>query len=147
MPKNPTREVQDKPFVRYRENFKRKTKPEDKEPKMPTSVSAMNGDKLGDLMIRYSAWREYADDCVQDAFVEYMQSKNKYDYQWELLFLQTAGKSIKDREMIVNCDVLIRKLKVDLEDAEMYHQLLLNKLDSFTNCLTIISREITRRSN
>lgn len=150
MPRNKTTkrvEESRNPFERYRSNFKVKNKPEQKEPNMPTSVSAQSSDKLGDLMTRYSAWREYAEDCVQDAFVEFMRIKRNHDYEWELLFIQTNGKTIKDREMVVNCNTRIKKLSDQLDDADLYHTLLTNKLESFSNCLTIISREVSRRSN
>jgi hypothetical protein len=39
----------------------------------------------------------------------------------------------------------VEKLYKDLNEAEMYRDLLANKLESFSNVLAMLSRELTRR--
>lgn len=131
---------------KFRINFTPVTKPEISEPTMPKSVSSLSGSDLSDLMNRYTAWREFADDCLNDALYEYTKNKHKADYNKDVLFLITNGKNLREREMYVSTDPRIKSEQDSLLEYEMYHDLLLRKVESYSSCLAIISREISRRS-
>lgn len=130
----------------FRKVFLRPNKPITEEPLMPKSLAKLNGEKLSDLMNSYTAWREYADDCLLDYVYKLAVQKEEYEYRRNLAFLSTRGKSLRDRDMQVDTDPEIRNLYRKLLETEMYHDLLAGKIESYTNCLTMISREITRRN-
>lgn len=143
-----TPEIADTPIKRFRKIFVKLTPPTTVAPKMPTSIAILTGEKLSDLMNLYTAWREFTEDILQESLVEFMNQKQVYEYEREkqLLLLERTLK-VAEKEATLNTDNKLRKLFLDLSQAEMYHTLLSNKLETFTNCLTVISREISRRSN
>jgi hypothetical protein len=56
-----------------------------------------------------------------------------------------ASKFNKITDKRYDAKVSSEELLKDLEEAEMYKDLLAGKLESFTNVLTMLSRELTRR--
>ena len=57
------------------------------------------------------------------------------------------GNTDKQKKAYVETNEEIYTKNVELMNAQMLVDMLSNKLESFSNCLTIISREITRRDN
>ena len=51
--------------------FRPVPKPEGKSPALPTSVSDIKSNQLGDMQIKYAAWREYSEDLHAQANYEY----------------------------------------------------------------------------
>jgi len=130
----------------YREEFKKVTKPESEAPSLPTSISKLTSDKLSDLMLRYTAWREFTEDILNDSLVEFTVAKEQYDNAYQIEYLRADSKlKVKEKEALIDTLPTIHEKYLYLQEAELYHNLILRKLESFTNCLTIISREITRR--
>jgi hypothetical protein len=136
------------PLQRFRKNFAEKAKP-DNDVDLPNKISVLSSDKLSDLQNHYSAWREFTEDLLVNSLAEATSARIKYEYEYDVKLLQfipqTKTKVQAEAKTRVSED--IRKLYVSLSEAELYHELLGKKLESYNNALATISREITRRGN
>lgn len=136
------------PLKRFRSNFAEKSKPDD-DAELPKKISVLKSEALSDLQNHFAAWREFTEDLLVDALAESTTARIKYEYEYDIKLLmyipQCKTKVQAESKTRVAED--IRKLYVSLSEAELYHQLLSNKLESYNNALATISREITRRSN
>ena len=133
------------PLKRFRRVFDEIVRPKGGLPTMPTKVSTLASDELGDMMARYTAWREFTEDCHADACAVYAQVKSQYDLASDKALLQTDGETVTEKRAAVKNDPEVAALYKKLNEAEIYVDLLGKKLDSFTNVLTMLSRELTRR--
>jgi hypothetical protein len=131
---------------RFRKYFTKLSKP-DEEAILPKKLSSLPSDKLSDIQTRYTAWREFTEDLLVEALAEYTRLKEEYEYAFNKKLLVTNAKSLREKEAIVRTDLNIRKLFLSLQEAELYYNLLSSKIESYNNCLTVISREITRRTS
>lgn len=114
-------------------------------PTMPTKVSTLASDELGDMMARYTAWREFTEDCHADACAVYAQVKSQYDLAYDKALLQANGETVTEKRAAVTSDPKVAELYKKLNESTIYVDLLGKKLESFTNVLTMLSRELTRR--
>lgn len=133
------------PLKRFREVFSAVEHPKGGLPTMPTKVSTLATDALGDMMARYTAWREFTEDCHAEACATYAQVKSQYDLASDTALLEVEGNSVTERKAAVKSNPKVARLYRDLSDAEIYCTLLSSKLESFTNVLAMLSRELTRR--
>lgn len=131
---------------KFRKTFAKVAIPE-KDPQLPNKLSSLTSDKVSDLQLEYTAWRELTEDLMVEALAEFTYAKLTYDYEYEKMLIMTSAKTVKEKEAIVSTDLRIHKLYNTFVEAELFYNLLTNKLESYTNCLTVISREITRRTN
>lgn len=125
--------------------FRPLSKPE-KPPRMAEDISKLSSPALGDLLSRYAAWREYTESLVSFAVAEYTRLSENYDFEYSKAWL-TLPKSdtIKAREYSLTSDNKLHKMRMELLEAEMYKDMLSDKVNSYTNVITTVSREITRR--
>jgi hypothetical protein len=148
--KEESREVgaNETPSRHFRKFFKQVNKPEE-EPKLPKEISKLSAEKLSDLLNHYSAWREFAEDLQVEALVDYTQKLESYNFSYDKTFLIESknSKSVKEADAKVSTSLQIRNLYLDLQSAELYNTLMSKKVESLSNVIAIISREITRRGN
>lgn len=131
--------------TKFRKEFAKSSRPDGELPKMPTRCTGLNLDKLSDLMVKYTGWREYTEDLLNDALPEFTYAKERYEHEKELLILSTKGATVKEKTYKAETDSRIYSLREFYIEKELFYNMLLNKLESYNNCLTIISREITLR--
>jgi hypothetical protein len=114
-------------------------------PTFPANIASKSLDDLGDIMSFYAVWREYTEDLHLRAVAEYSQQKEKYDYEWQKLFLSVNGRNNTEREakIAMNPEIIVERAY--LIEAEMYKEMLSAKLLSFNNAIAVVSREISRR--
>jgi len=138
-------EKQDKATVKFRSAFPKVRIPEGGLPFSKVKISHISSDKLGDLIAQYSAWREYCEDCHISAVSEYTVAKAAYDEMMgREMVLISAGDVTTKKAMAQQADS-VKPLSKTLLEKELYWKMISNKLESFTNTLTILSRELTRR--
>lgn len=142
----PVKESNKTPVQRFRESFNKIGLPEKKSPTIGKNLASLSSENLADLMTRYTAWREYTEDILVEATVEFTNAEQKYDDLYDKYSLVVTGSNRDIRHAKIMQEPEVKALAVIKRDTEMYHKLLLGKLESFNNCLTIISREISRRS-
>ena len=114
---------------------------------MPKSLSSLESSKLSDLYAHYAGWREFSEDITNVALAEMVKAKQAYDYAWDVEFLKVRSKfkTSKETDAYLHTHAELESLKDIWNEKELFHTLLLKKLESLNNALTVISREITRR--
>lgn len=112
---------------------------------MPREVSKESSDSLGDLISRYSAWREYTEDRHMEACAVYAQVHSEYDLESARVMLSSVEGTVTEKKARSRIDGAVSQLAKGVLEAEIYRDLLARKLDSFSNVLAMLSRELTRR--
>ena len=112
---------------------------------MPTKIADTSSDELGNMIARYSAWREFTEDRHMEACATYSQCKSEYDLAVDKLMLSSDAQTVTERKASAKSNPQVERLYKKLNEAEMYRDLLANKLESFSNVLAMLSRELTRR--
>ena len=139
------KEIVTEPLKRFRKVFDAVERPKGGLPTMPTKVTTLASDELGDIMAKYVAWREFTEDCHAEACATYAQVKSQYDLESDKALLRSEASTVTERKAEAKNDPKVARLYKDLSDAEIYCDLLGKKLESFTNVLSMLSRELTRR--
>lgn len=133
------------PLDVFREVFTEVSAPKGGLPMMPTRIADVASDDLGNMIARYTAWREFTEDRHAQACAVYAQCKSDYDLAYSTEFLSLSNMTVTEKKTAVNANQKVADLYKQLTDAEIYKDLLANKLDSFSNVLAMLSRELTRR--
>lgn len=133
------------PLERFRKVFTEVEVPKGGLPTMPREISQESSDSLGDMIARYSAWREFTEDRHMEACAVYAQVKSEYDLESDRSMLETMGDSVTEKKARARTTQKVSTLAKKVLEAEIYKDLLAQKLESFTNVLTMLSRELTRR--
>jgi hypothetical protein len=135
-------------FDKYRaKGFTELSKPEEVQPTMPLQLSNLNADALGDLMSKYSRWREYAEDLYLKAYYEYTVLNEKYEHSVAVFKVQANTSKKFEKDDLVKADRSLRALADKVLEAQMYYELLSSKVDSLDKSFNTLSREISRRSS
>ena len=138
-------DVAQNPLQRFREVFSEIPAPKGGLPTMPTRISELPSDELGDLIARYTAWREFAEDRHLEACAVFAQAKSEYDLECDKEMIRSGEGTAKERLAEAHTMPGVVLLGKRLKDAEVYKELFANKLESFSNVLAMLSRELTRR--
>lgn len=133
------------PIERFRDVFTEIVPPKGGLPTMPTRISDYASDELGNIISRYTAWREFTEDRHMEACAVYSQCKSEYDLACDTEMLKSDGQTVSERKASAKTNSQVQKLGVIVNEAEIYTNLLAAKLDSFSNVLAMLSRELTRR--
>ena len=141
----PTKKSPRTPLDIFREVFTEVSAPKGGLPMMPTRIADVASDDLGNMIARYTAWREFTEDRHAQACAVYAQCKSDYDLAYSTEFLSLSNMTVTEKKTAVNANQKVADLYKQLTDAEIYKDLLANKLDSFSNVLAMLSRELTRR--
>lgn len=141
----PTKKSPRTPLDTFREVFTEVSAPKGGLPMMPTHIADVASDDLGNMIARYTAWREFTEDRHAQACAVYAQCKSDYDLAYSTEFLSLSNMTVTEKKTAVNANQKVADLYKQLTDAEIYKDLLANKLDSFSNVLAMLSRELTRR--
>ena len=133
------------PLERFRRVFLEVTTPKGGLPTMPTRVSDLASDELGNMIARYTAWREFTEDRHAEACAVYSQCKSEYDLACDKATLGSTAETVTERKVVAKTQPNVIELGKRLNEAEIFMGLLARKLDSFSNVLAMLSRELTRR--
>lgn len=139
------KEVVKDPLQRFRKIFTEVVAPKGGLPTMPTKVADLASDELGNMIARYTAWREFTEDRHAEACAVAAQCKSEYDLAVDKEMLTSEATTVTERKASAKANPKVEKLYKSLNEAEMYRDLLASKLESFSNVLAMLSRELTRR--
>lgn len=139
------KEIVKNPLARFREVFSELPAPKGGLPTMPTKISDLASEELGNMIARYSAWREFTEDRHAEACAVLAQCKSEYDLRVDKEMLSSTASTVTERKASAKANPMVEKIYKELTEAEMYRDLLANKLESFSNVLAMLSRELTRR--
>lgn len=121
--------------------------PETGIPKAPTNVTALDGEKLGDVISLFSVWREYTEDLLARRQMELSLLQHEYDFEFNLMWLATTKTgTLEDKKKTIATDQKIHTLNTALLQAQMFVDALIAKVESYSNILAMLSREISRRT-
>lgn len=144
MPKRRPQEIKN-PLERFRRVFDEVVPPKGGLPTMPTRIADIASDELGNMIARYTAWREFTEDRHAEACATYSQCKSEYDLECDKQTLQSDAETVTERKVFAKTTPKVIELGKKVNEAEIYMGLLARKLDSFSNVLAMLSRELTRR--
>ena len=133
------------PLLLFRKVFVSLEAPKGGLPTMPTKIADLASDELGNMIARYTAWREFTEDRHAEACAVVAQCKSEYDLEADKEMLSSSASTVTERKASAKASPKVERLYRDLSDAEIYRTLLANKLESFSNVLAMLSRELTRR--
>lgn len=139
------KEIVRNPLERFRRIFTELSAPKGGLPTMPTKVADLASDELGNMIARYTAWREFTEDRHMEACAVFAQCKSEYDLACDKEMLSSKANTVTERKASAKANPKVERLYKELTEAEMYRDLLANKLESFSNVLAMLSRELTRR--
>lgn len=133
------------PLTKFRRIFTELKAPKGGLPTMPIKISDLASDELGNMIARYTAWREFTEDRHMEACAVFAQCKSEYDLAVDKEMLSSVASTVTERKASAKANPKVERLYKNLTEAEMYRDLLANKLESFSNVLAMLSRELTRR--
>lgn len=137
--------VFENPLERFRETFTELKPPKGGLPTMPICIAEVASDELGNIISRYTAWREFTEDRHMEACAVFAQCKSEYDLAVDREMLSSVASTVTERKADAKSNPKVASLYKTLVESEMYRDLLANKLESFSNVLAMLSRELTRR--
>lgn len=133
------------PLDLFRKQFSEVVAPKGGLPTMPTRIADIASDELGNMIARYTAWREFTEDRHLEACATYTQIKSECDLEMDRVMVGNRRMSATEKKAAARLKLDESGLLRKLEEAEIYRDLLSGKLDSFSNVLAMLSRELTRR--
>ena len=133
------------PLDLFRKQFSEVVAPKGGLPTMPTRIADIASDELGNMIARYTAWREFTEDRHLEACATYVQIKSECDLEMDRVMVGNRRMSATEKKAAARLKLDESGLLRKLEEAEIYRDLLSGKLDSFSNVLAMLSRELTRR--
>jgi len=133
------------PLEKFREVFGEVKTPAGGLPMMSTKISGESSDTLGNMISRYSAWREFTEDRHAEACAVYAQVKSEYDFACDKAMLNAREGTVTEKKAEAKTGNIVAPLAKKVLEASIYMDLLARKLDSFSNVLSMLSRELTRR--
>jgi hypothetical protein len=144
----------DDPEARFRKmGFTTVQQPTAAMPTMPGSLAGLSNIELSDWQTKYTQWREYTQDRLISATKELTIAIEWYNREYGLVLHTIRQENRKGTKMNItemkllteNTESVMLKQKA-VSDAELLRDFLADKVKSFDDCLTVISREITLRS-
>lgn len=116
-----------------------------KPPTMPTEFESMKSPSLGNLMAEYSAWKEYTQEKHTLELNKLTMLKEEYDFEYAKKLAVQKGNNITEKKALLMGDKELYEKRQAVTEQEMLVELLSSRAESFTDAISIISREITRR--
>lgn len=138
-------ESTEKSIAKFRREFPKLNVPLGGLPYAKTKISNITSEQLGDLIARYSAWREYCEDCHITAAAEYSIAKLAYDEAVGREMVVIDAGDVTTKKAMAQQTKSVKLQSQNLLEKEVYFKMIANKLESFSNTLTVLSRELTRR--
>jgi hypothetical protein len=127
-------------------------KPEGEQVSLPSDITDISSEELGNLFTRLTAWTDYIASQLTMAQLEERAALKKKDYLENTLLIKRMGSQTKGErvttvkaEIAVNEDVVA--LDNDYEEKYAYRKLVEMLLTNHERDLSLVSREITRRSS
>lgn len=141
----PKKDKRKDPLEQFREMFQEVKKPESVSPTMKLQVSKLTSDELGDMISRYSTWREFVEDKLLTATAILTEIQSEYDSAYNEAYVSSGLKTVNDRKAEAESDNTVQAIGKRLTEAQIYKDLLAGKLTSCSNAIATLSRELTRR--
>jgi hypothetical protein len=127
-------------------------KPSDEQVRLPADITAITSEDLGELFTRLTAWTDYINSQLVIAQLEQRAILKKKDFAENTMLIKRMGSGVKgERVTTVKAEIAVSQDIVDLdkdyEEKYAYRKLVEMLLTNHERDLSLVSREITRRSN
>ena len=127
-------------------------RPEGAMVKLPADITVITSDEIGKLFTQLTAWTDYVASEVAVAQLEERSALKKKDYLENIMLVKRMGATARgERVTTVKAEIASHQDIVDLdntyEEKYAYRKLVEMLLTNHERDLSLVSREITRRSN
>ena len=127
-------------------------KPGDEAPRLPADITDVSSDDLGKLFTEFTAWADYCASQLVVAQLEERSALKRLEFQENKMLITRMGSQAKgERITTVKAEISIHPTIVELSDEHeekyAYYKMLSMLQTNLERDLTLVSREITRRSN
>lgn len=127
-------------------------KPDDRQVTLPSDITDIGSEQLGELFTRLTAWTDYIASQLALAQLEERAALKKKDFAENTMIVKRMGAQVKGEritavkaEVSIHPDIVV--LDNDYEEKYAYRKLVEMLLNNHERDLSLVSREITRRSN
>jgi hypothetical protein len=120
--------------------------------RLPADITLITSDQLGELFTRLTAWTDFLASQVAMAKLDERNAKNKLDFTENTMLVKRMGAQVKgERVTAVKAEISVHPDVVSLfdehEEKYAYRFMLETMFTNHERDLSLVSREITRRSN
>jgi hypothetical protein len=127
-------------------------RPEGDQVSLPNDITDISSEQLGQLFTKLTAWTDYISSQLALAQLEERTALRKKDFLENTLLIKRMGAQVKgERITAVKAEISINPEVVELdnsyEEKYAYRKLVEMMLTNHERDLSLVSREITRRSN
>jgi hypothetical protein len=127
-------------------------KPNEDQVRLPSDITVISSEELGELFTRLTSWTDYINSQLTMAQLEERNLLKKKEYLENTLLVKRMGAQAKgERVTLIKAQISIDQDVVDLdieyEEKYAYRKLVEMLLTNHERDLSLVSREITRRSN
>jgi len=127
-------------------------KPSDEQVTLPSDITMLNSEQLGEIFTRLTAWTDYIASQLVHAQLEERAAQKLLEYNENIMFVKRLGAGVKgERVTTVKAEIAVNPEIVQLsnqyEEKYAYRKLVEMLLNNHERDLSLVSREITRRSN
>jgi hypothetical protein len=130
----------------------RAKRPEFDSVELPHDVTTLSSEQLGEKFTQLTAWADYAASELAHATIAERTAQRALSIKESTLLVtkmgaQTRGERITLIKAQISIDPEILELSQEYEDKYAYRKLVEMTLGNYERDLSLISREVTRRSN
>lgn len=127
-------------------------KPEDGQVELPRDITDISSEELGQLFTRLTSWTDYIASQMTMAQLEERAALKAKEFAENTMLIKRMGAQVKgERITAVKAEIAIHQdivdLDTDYEEKYAYRKLVEMLLTNHERDLSLVSREITRRSN
>ena len=128
------------------------SKPEDDQVRLPSDITDISSQELGELFTRLTSWTDYINSQLTMAQLEERSALKKKEFLENTMLVRRMGAQVKgERVTAVKAEIAVHQDIVDLdndyEEKYAFRKLVEMLLTNHERDLSLVSREITRRSN
>jgi hypothetical protein len=127
-------------------------KPSEEQVELPPDITMLNSEQLGEIFTRLTAWTDYIASQLVHSQLEERAAQKVLEYNENLLLVKRLGAGVKgERVTTVKAEIAVDenivRLSNQYEEKYAYRKLVEMLLNNHERDLSLVSREITRRSN
>jgi hypothetical protein len=127
-------------------------KPSENQVELPSDITMLNSEELGEIFTRITAWTDYIASQLVHAQLDERAAQKVLEYNENLMLVKRLGSGTRgERVTTVKAEIAIDENIVQLsnqyEEKYAYRKLVEMLLHNHERDLSLVSREITRRSN
>lgn len=128
------------------------SKPSDEQVSLPSDITDVSSEELGNLFTRLTAWTDYINSQLVLAQLEERAALKKKEFLENTLLVRRMGSQAKgERVTAIKAEISVQQDVVDLdndyEEKYAYRKLVEMLLNNHERDLQLVSREITRRNS